>query len=91
MDLNTQQEIHLSHYWNVIRKRWKVAAAILFLVLLATFLDSYFSKPLYRSNITLQIEREFWVSVRDSTRPEDIRAWIESLLYKPEVPAAATR
>ena len=29
MDLNTQQEVHLSHYWNVIRKRWKVAAAIL--------------------------------------------------------------
>src|SRR5687767_11494041 len=58
MDLSTQQEIHLSHYWNVIRKRWKVALAILLLVMLATFLASYFSKPLYRSTIQLQIERE---------------------------------
>lgn len=58
MDLNTQQEIHLSHYWNVIRKRWKVAAAIVFVVMLGTWLASYFSKPLYRSTIQLQIERE---------------------------------
>ena len=58
MDLNTQQEVHLSHYWNVIRKRWKVATAILIVVLLGTFLASYFSKPLYRSTIQLQIERE---------------------------------
>jgi capsular exopolysaccharide synthesis family protein len=58
MDLNTQQEVHLSHYWNVIRKRWKVAAAILFVVMLGTFLASYFSKPLYRSTIQIQIERE---------------------------------
>ena len=49
MDLNTQQEVHLSHYWNVIRKRWKVAAAIVLVVMLGTFLASYFSKPLYRS------------------------------------------
>lgn len=58
MDLNTQQEVHLSHYWNVIRKRWKVAAAILIVVMLGTFLASYFSKPLYRSTIQIQIERE---------------------------------
>ena len=58
MDLNTQQELHLSHYWNVIRKRWTVAVAILILVMLATFLASYFQKPLYRATIQLQIERE---------------------------------
>jgi hypothetical protein len=29
------------------------------------------------ADVTLQIEREFWVSVRDSTRPEDIRAYLE--------------
>jgi hypothetical protein len=27
--------------------------------------------------MTLQIEREFWVSVRDSSRPEDIRAYLD--------------
>jgi len=58
MDLNTQQEVHLSHYWNIIRKRWKVAAAILVVVMLGTYLASYFSKPLYRSHIQLHIERE---------------------------------
>ena len=59
MDLNnTQQDIHLSHYWNVVRKRWKVAVAILAVVMGGTFLASYISKPLYRSKIQIQIERE---------------------------------
>jgi polysaccharide biosynthesis transport protein len=59
MDLNSNQpEIHLSQYWNVIRKRWKIAAAILLVVMIATFLVSWFSKPLFRSTIQLQIERD---------------------------------
>jgi succinoglycan biosynthesis transport protein ExoP len=60
MDLNSSQhqDLHLSHYWNVVRKRWKVAAAILTVVMLGTFLASWFSKPLYRSTIQIQIERE---------------------------------
>jgi capsular exopolysaccharide synthesis family protein len=57
MDLNTT-EVHLSHYWTVIQKRWKVAFSILAVVMLGTLLTSYFSKPLYRSGIELQIERE---------------------------------
>ncbi|MDP9190978.1 MAG: polysaccharide biosynthesis tyrosine autokinase [Acidobacteriota bacterium] len=59
MDLNSQQQdVHLLHYWNVIRKRWKVALAILAVVMIGTFLASYFAKPLYFSNIRIQIERE---------------------------------
>jgi capsular exopolysaccharide synthesis family protein len=58
MDLTSQQDVHLSHYWNVIRKRWKVAVAILAVVMTGTFLASYFSKPLFRSQIQIQIERE---------------------------------
>ncbi|HYC62616.1 MAG TPA: polysaccharide biosynthesis tyrosine autokinase [Thermoanaerobaculia bacterium] len=59
MDLNTQQhDVHLLHYWNVIRKRWKVALAIVIVVMLGTFLASYFSKPLYVSTIRIQIDRE---------------------------------
>ncbi|HSY49652.1 MAG TPA: polysaccharide biosynthesis tyrosine autokinase [Thermoanaerobaculia bacterium] len=57
MDLNTQ-EVHLSHYWNIIYKRWKVAVSILAVVMLGTFLASHFAKPLYRSAIEIQIERE---------------------------------
>ena len=58
MDLNTAQEVHLSHYWNVIYKRWKIALAILLVVMIGTFLASYFSTPLYRSTVMIQIERE---------------------------------
>jgi len=59
MDLNTaSEEVHLSHYWNVIYKRWKVALSVLVVVLLGTFLASYFSKPLFKSTIQIQIERE---------------------------------
>jgi hypothetical protein len=29
------------------------------------------------ADITLQIEREFWISVRDSNRPDDIRAYLD--------------
>lgn len=57
MDLNSQ-EVHLSHYWNIIYKRWKVAASILAVVMAGTFLASRFSKPLYKSGIEIQIERE---------------------------------
>jgi polysaccharide biosynthesis transport protein len=58
MDLSTAQEVHLSHYWNIIYKRWKVAVAIVAVVMLGTFLASYFSKPLYRASIRIQVERE---------------------------------
>ncbi|HVR39691.1 MAG TPA: polysaccharide biosynthesis tyrosine autokinase, partial [Thermoanaerobaculia bacterium] len=57
MDLSSQ-EVHLTHYWNVIQKRWKVATAILLVVMAATALASYFQKPLYRSQTRIQIERE---------------------------------
>lgn len=57
MELNTQ-EVHLSQYWNVIYKRWKVAVSIVAVVMLGTFIVSYLSKPLYRSTIQIQIERE---------------------------------
>ena len=58
MDLNPQQEVHLSHYWNIIQKRWKIALSIFIVVMVGTFLASYFSKALYRSVIQIQIERE---------------------------------
>ena len=57
MDLNTQ-EVHLSHYWNVIYKRWKVAVSILAVVMFGTYLASEFAIPLYLSAIQIQIERE---------------------------------
>lgn len=57
MDLNAQ-EVHLSHYWNIVYKRWRVALSILVVVMLATFLFSYFSRPLYRSTAVIQIERD---------------------------------
>jgi succinoglycan biosynthesis transport protein ExoP len=58
MDLNTQ-EVHLSHYWNIIYKRWKVALSILVVVMLGTYLASEFAKPLYRSAIQIQIQTQY--------------------------------
>lgn len=59
MNITTdQQEVHLSHYWNIVRKRWKIALAIVVTVLLVTLVASFLTKPLYRSKIVLQIERE---------------------------------
>jgi polysaccharide biosynthesis transport protein len=58
MDLNTQQEVHLTHYWNVIRKRWRVAVAILVVVMTGAFIASYMAKPLYQAKIRIEIERE---------------------------------
>src|ERR1051326_407188 len=58
MDLNETQEVHLSHYWNIIYKRWKIAVAIVAVVMAGTFLASYLSKPLYLSQVEIQIERE---------------------------------
>lgn len=58
MDVNTSQEVHLSHYWNIIAKRWRVAASVVVVVMLGTFLASYFAKPLYRGTIQIQIERD---------------------------------
>ena len=58
MDLDNSQEVHLSHYWNIIYKRWKIAVAILAVVMAGTFLASYLSKPLYLSKVQIQVERE---------------------------------
>jgi len=58
MDLNETQEVHLSHYWNIVYKRWKIAVAIVAVVMAGTFLASYLSKPLYLSQVEIQIERE---------------------------------
>ena len=46
MDLNTT-EVHLSHYWNVIVKRWKVAVSILLVVMLGTVCGLSFGYVLY--------------------------------------------
>ena len=59
MEQELAQDVHLSHYWNIVVKRWRVAAIIVAVVLVGTFVASYFTKPLYRAKIVLQIEREY--------------------------------
>lgn len=58
MNLDQSQEVHLSHYANVVLKRWRVILVILATVMIAALLGGYFTKPLYRSKVVLQIERE---------------------------------
>ncbi|MDX1583502.1 MAG: polysaccharide biosynthesis tyrosine autokinase [Thermoanaerobaculia bacterium] len=58
MNQNTQSDVHLSHYWEVLLKRWKLGLVILLIVVLATVAAHYFTTPLYRASILLQIERD---------------------------------
>lgn len=59
MDLNAHKtDVHLSQYWQVVRKRWKVVLSIVAVVMAGTFLASYLDKPQFLSKITIQIERE---------------------------------
>ena len=53
MDLNNNsQEVHLSHYWNVIYKRWKIAVAILAVVGLLLPYRRFFAKGEPRKSTT---------------------------------------
>lgn len=53
-----EREVHLSHYWEVFLRRWKLGLAVFILVVLATAGAHFFTTPLYRSTILLQIERD---------------------------------
>lgn len=43
------------------------------------------------ADVTLQMEREFWVSVRDSNRPEDVQAYLEKYPNGSFAPLARNR
>lgn len=58
MDMNSVQEVHLSHYANIIYKRWKVAASVVLAVMIVAYVLSKLATPLYRSEVVLQVERE---------------------------------
>ena len=53
-----EQEVHLSHYWDILLRRWKLGVAVLLIVILVTFIAHFFATPLYQSSILLQIERD---------------------------------
>ena len=58
MQANPQSDVHLSHYWEILLKRWKLGLAIVLIVVLSTIAAHFFTTPLYRSSILLQIERD---------------------------------
>lgn len=52
------QEIHLSDYWNVIRKRKALIIGFLIIVVMGTMVLSFVMTPIYRATTRLAIENE---------------------------------
>ncbi len=53
-----EKQVHLSHYWVILLRRWKLGLAVVVIVLLASVGAHFFTTPLYRSSILLHIERD---------------------------------
>lgn len=58
MSANAQSDVHLSHYWEILLKRWKLGLAIVLIVIASTVAAHFFTTPMYRASILLQIERD---------------------------------
>jgi len=53
-----QKEVELRDYWKVIRKRKWTIISFTFIVLIATGVMTFTTKPVYRATATIQINRE---------------------------------
>ena len=52
------QEIHLSDYWNVIKKRKRLVLVFLFITVSVTLVLSFLMEPVYQASARMAIERE---------------------------------
>lgn len=55
---NSPQEIHLSDYWNVIKKRKNLVVIFLFITVSVTLVLSFVMKPVYQASARIAIESE---------------------------------
>lgn len=53
-----EKEIHLRDYWKVVQKRRWVILAFFLIVLLTTAVATFTMRPIYRSTVTIQINKE---------------------------------
>jgi polysaccharide biosynthesis transport protein len=67
---NTPEVIHLSDYWNVLRKRKRVILSCLFVVVSLIMVASFLFKPVYKASARLAIERESTASPVTGQRTE---------------------
>jgi succinoglycan biosynthesis transport protein ExoP len=80
-----RSEIHLAEYWAVAVKRRKLILIVIGLVLLATGVRSFLTKPTYRAVTTLNIEQ-------DQSSPYDVQSGVQIYYtYNPEFLATQTR
>jgi uncharacterized protein involved in exopolysaccharide biosynthesis len=55
---NSPQVIHLSDYWNVIKKRKRLVLVFLFITVSVTLVLSFMMEPVYQASARMAIERE---------------------------------
>lgn len=56
-------EVTLSEYWRIIRKRYKTILAVLFPVIISTFIFTQMQTPVYEAVLELKIERRLPVAM----------------------------
>jgi polysaccharide biosynthesis transport protein len=69
-DLEKTEEVHLSDYWRVVKKRRNQVLTVLFLVVTATLVVSFLATPVYKASARLAIERESSASPVTGQRTE---------------------
>jgi capsular exopolysaccharide synthesis family protein len=77
-------EAHLSEYWAVVVKRWRVVAACVAVALVSAAVKTIVSTPLYRATVVLNVER-------DRGNPVDIGGQQYYDWYNPEFIPTQTR
>lgn len=83
-DREAPREVHLSEYWNVILKRWRIVAVCVAAALAATAVKTVLTTPLYRATVVLNVEK-------DKGSPVDIGGQAFYDWYNPEFIPTQTR
>lgn len=79
-----QTEVHLSEYWAVVVKRWRIVAVCVAVALVAAAVKTVLSTPLYRATVVINVER-------DKGNPVDIGGQQYYDWYNPEFIPTQTR
>jgi capsular exopolysaccharide synthesis family protein len=82
--LDAPREVHLSEYWAVVRKRWRIVAVCVAAALVATAGKTILTTPLYRATVVINVEK-------DKGNPVDIGGQQYYDWYNPEFLPTQTR
>ena len=81
---DSPREVHLSEYWAVVVKRWRIIAVCVAIALAVATVKTMLSTPLYRATVVINVER-------DRGNPVDIGGQQYYDWYNPEYIPTQTR